>query len=213
MAVGAGPRAVGVNRAIDTIYVGNRFDGTVSVVDGRNCNGAASSGCGQTPATVAIGSSSARGLAIGRSVAIAQATDTMYVTSVVDSDVVVINGAACRAGHTKGYRAKPPKMRTGGWPINIALDEAAGTLYVADNVDSNVSFFGLGERTTDVGIRRNWTQERVVAAPGVVPARLLHLAGLRGEDARTGEYPTRANATRGRPKKAVAARVGDPRGG
>jgi YVTN family beta-propeller protein len=141
VAVGAGPRALGVNEATDTIYVGNRFDGTVSVVDGRRCNGTASSGCGQTLATVAIGSSSANGLAVGRSIAIDQAADTVYVTSVVDSDVVAIEGAACRGQHTTGCRAKPLKLRTGGWPINIALDETAGTLYVADNVDSTVSLF------------------------------------------------------------------------
>ncbi len=53
----------------------------------------------------------------------------------------MINGATCRAGHTKGCSAKALKLRAGGWPINIALDEAAGTLYVADNVDSAVSYF------------------------------------------------------------------------
>ena len=141
MAVGAGPRAVGVNPATDTIYVGNGFDGTVSVVDGRRCNGTDSSGCGQTPPAVAIGGPSDTGVAVGRSMAVDQATDTVYLTSVFDSDVVAIDGAACRAGHTKGCRAKVLKLRTGGFPINIALDETAGTLYVADNVDGAVSFF------------------------------------------------------------------------
>ena len=55
--------------------------------------------------------------------------------------MVVIDGAACRAGHTKGCHANPLKLRTGGWPINIALDEATATLYVADNVDGAVSYF------------------------------------------------------------------------
>ena len=76
--------------------------------------------------------------------AVDQATDTVYLTSVSDSDVVTIDGAACWAGHTTGCRAKALKLRTGGFPINIALDKAAGTLYVADNVDSNVSLFGVG---------------------------------------------------------------------
>jgi DNA-binding beta-propeller fold protein YncE len=141
VAAGAGPRAVGVNQATNTIYVGNGFDGTVSVVDGGRCNGTDSSGCSQTPPAVAIGSSSGTGVAVGRSMAVDQSTDTVYLTSVSDSDVVSIDGAACRAGHTNGCRANVLKLRTGGWPINIALDEAAGTLYVADNVDSNVSLF------------------------------------------------------------------------
>jgi YVTN family beta-propeller protein len=142
--VGAGPRAVAVNQATDTIYVGNGFDGTVSVVDGRGCNGINSSGCSQTPPTVPIGGPSDTGVAVGRSMAVDQATDTVYLTSVFDSDVLMIDGAVCRAGHTTGCRAKALKLRAGGYPINIALDKAAGTLYVADNVDSNVSFFGLG---------------------------------------------------------------------
>ena len=144
VAVGAGPRAVGVNELTDTIYIGNGFDGTVSVVDGRRCNSTDSSGCGQTPAVVAIGSLSDTGVAVGRNMAVDEATDTVYLTSVFDSDVVALDGGACRAGHTKGCRAKALKLRAGGFPINIALDEAAGTLYVADNSDSNVSLFCLG---------------------------------------------------------------------
>jgi hypothetical protein len=31
----------------------------------------------------------------------------------------------------------------GGWPINLALNEATGTLYVSDNVDSAVSYTAL----------------------------------------------------------------------
>jgi DNA-binding beta-propeller fold protein YncE len=93
---------------------------------------------------VGIGSFSDTGVAVGRNMAVDDATDTIYLTSVVDSDVVVIDGGACRAGHTKSCRAKALKLRAGGFPINIALDGAAGTLYVADNVDSNVSLFCLG---------------------------------------------------------------------
>ena len=145
VAVGAGPRAVGINQITDTIYVGNRDDGTVSVVDGRRCNGISTSGCAQTAPAVAIGGAAGiDGPGMGRSLAVDEATGAVYVTNVFDSDVVMINGAACRAGHTKGCSARPLKLRAGGWPINIALDEADGTLYVADNVDSNVSFFRRG---------------------------------------------------------------------
>ena len=62
--VGNAPRAVGVNQVTHTIYVANRDDGTVSVIDGRRCNGADSSGCGQTPPTVAIGGFTGRGIAV-----------------------------------------------------------------------------------------------------------------------------------------------------
>ena len=135
VSVGNAPRAVGVNPVTHTIYVANRDDGTVSVIDGRRCNGADSSGCGQTPPTVAIGGFTGRGIAVDVK------TDTVYATSIHDSDVLVIDGAACRAGHTNGCHAKPLNLRTGGWPINLALNEATGTLYVPDNVDSAVSYY------------------------------------------------------------------------
>jgi len=133
--VGTAPRAVGVNPVTQTIYVANRGDGTVSVIDGRRCNGADSSGCGQTPPTVAIGGFTGRGIAVDVK------TNTVYATSIHDSDVLAIDGAACRAGHTNGCHAKPLNLRTGGWPINLALNEANGTLYVSDNVDSAVSYY------------------------------------------------------------------------
>jgi DNA-binding beta-propeller fold protein YncE len=137
VAVGNAPRAVGVNPVTHTIYVANRDDGTVSVIDGRSCNGADSSGCGQAPVAVAIGGFTGRGIAVDVK------ADTVYATSIDDSDVLAINGAACRAGHTNGCHAEPLKMRTGGWPINLALNDATGTLYVSDNVDSAVSYYAL----------------------------------------------------------------------
>jgi DNA-binding beta-propeller fold protein YncE len=135
VAVGNAPRAVGVNPVTHTIYVANRDDGTVSVVDGRRCNGSDSSDCGQAPPTVAIGGFTGRGIAVDVK------TNTVYASSIDDSDVLVIDGASCRAGHTNGCHAKPLNLRTGGWPINLALNEANGTLYVSDNVDSAVSYY------------------------------------------------------------------------
>ena len=133
--VGNAPRAVGVNQVTHTIYVANREDGTVSVIDGRRCNGADSSGCDQTPPTVAIGGFTGRGIAVDVK------RNTVYATSIHDSDVLVINGAGCRAGHTNGCRAKPLKLRTGGFPINLALNEATDTLYVSHSAGSDVSYY------------------------------------------------------------------------
>ena len=133
--VGNAPRAVGVNPVTHTIYVANRDDGTVSVIDGRRCNGADSSGCGQTPPTVAIGGFTGRGIAVDVK------SNIVYATSIHDSDVLVINGAGCRAGHTNGCHAKPLKLRAGGFPINLALNEATGTLYVSHSAGSDVSYY------------------------------------------------------------------------
>ena len=136
--VGNAPRAVGVNPVTNTIYVANRDDGTVSVIDGRRCKGIDSSGCDQTPPTVTIGGFTGRGIAVDVK------RNTVYATSIHDSDVLVIDGAGCRAGNTNGCHAKPLKLRAGGFPINLALNEATGTLYVSHSAGSTVSFFRRG---------------------------------------------------------------------
>ena len=135
MTVGNAPRAVGVNQVTSTIYVANRDDGTVSVIDGRRCNGADSSGCDQTPPTVTTGGFTGRGIAVDVK------RNTVYATSIHDSDVLMIDGAGCRAGHTNGCHAKPLKLRAGGFPINLALNEATGTLYVSHSAGSSVSYY------------------------------------------------------------------------
>ena len=106
VAVGAGPRAVGVNQATNTIYVGDGFDGTVSVVDGRRCSGTDSSGRSQTPPAVVIEIPSGTGIAVGRSMAVDQSNNAVYLTSVSDLDVISIEGQ--RAGPGK-RRAVAPK--------------------------------------------------------------------------------------------------------
>ena len=53
--VGSGPDGLAVDQATDTVYVANVNDNTVSVIDGATCNATVTTGCGQTPATVAVG--------------------------------------------------------------------------------------------------------------------------------------------------------------
>ena len=48
--------SLAVDPATDTIYVGSFDDNTVSVINGATCNGTDTSGCGQVPATVTVGS-------------------------------------------------------------------------------------------------------------------------------------------------------------
>ena len=54
---GTGAFAVAVNQVTETIYVANRNDNTVSVIDGRACNGSNTAGCGEDWPTVAVGAS------------------------------------------------------------------------------------------------------------------------------------------------------------
>ena len=49
--------AVAVNPVTETIYVANRNDNTISVIDGRTCNGSDTAGCDNDWPTVAVGAS------------------------------------------------------------------------------------------------------------------------------------------------------------
>jgi YVTN family beta-propeller protein len=146
ISVGNDPLGVAVDRATDTVYVTNfgaeNFGGdtvdahdTVSVINGATCNASVRSGCSQRPATMVTG-----GAPFG--VAVDQAADTVYVSSIIDSDVDVFDGATCNATHHSGCGETPAIVPTGGWPGDLAVYQATGTVYASDNVDGQVSFFG-----------------------------------------------------------------------
>ena len=132
MAVGGFPVLLAVDQATHTIYVANAEDNTVSVIDGNTCNGTDSSGCGQTPPTVAVGSGP-------EGVAVNQATKTIYVGNGGDDTVSVINGATCNATVTSGCAQSPPTIAVAGEPAALAVDEATNTVYAVAADDNAIS--------------------------------------------------------------------------
>jgi DNA-binding beta-propeller fold protein YncE len=125
----ANPTGIAVNTATDTIYTANLANGegpgTVSIINGATCNGQNATGCGQTPATAPVGFG-----ALG--VAVDPATDKVYVASISDASVSVINGATCNGHNTTGCSRAPRKVAVGEYPGTIALDPTTATGYVAD---------------------------------------------------------------------------------
>jgi len=141
------PSGLAVDQHTNTVYVantGNEFFATgyanltssVSVINGATCNGQVTSGCATTPFAVPVGG-------FDWDVAVNPATDQIYVTSIVDSDVAVINGATCNGRDTSGCQPRLLRLRTGGWPTYIGLDPSDGAMYIPDNVDQAVSVFPL----------------------------------------------------------------------
>jgi YVTN family beta-propeller protein len=123
VAVGDGPRSVGIVFATNTVFVGNRNDLTVSVIDGATCNGGDTTGCGQTPPTVLLGAfpgSAGNGSnLLARSIAIDSKKHIIYITNIGDSDVATLDATTCRAGHVDGCDVKIVQERMGGfqsWP-------------------------------------------------------------------------------------------------
>ena len=129
---GGGPVAIAVAQASDTIYVANLNDGTVSVINGAACNAQSTSGCGQVPATVTVGSGP-------DALVIDQTTGTLYVANGNDTTVSVVNTTTCNAKNTSGCSRTPATMQAGSGPSAIAVDQATRTVYVANFNDNTVS--------------------------------------------------------------------------
>jgi DNA-binding beta-propeller fold protein YncE len=143
VAVQDSPFGLAVDQHTDTVYVANtggeffatgyaNLTSSVSVINGATCNGHITSGCGKTPFAVPVGG-------FDWDVTVNPTTDTVYVTSIVDSDIAVIDGTTCNGSVTSGCSPNLLSLRTGGWPSYIALDPADGAMYVPDNVDAAVS--------------------------------------------------------------------------
>jgi YVTN family beta-propeller protein len=138
-----GPMGVAVDPATDTVYVSNTGTSTpghtVSVIDGATCNATVTSGCGQRPPTVSVGS-------LPDAVAVDQRTDTVYVATgffnpTPTATMAVIDGATCNATVTSGCGQKPAEMRTGGFALGVAVDQATDLVYAVSVIDSNAEVF------------------------------------------------------------------------
>jgi DNA-binding beta-propeller fold protein YncE len=126
--VGIDPQDAALDPATHTLYVVNSphtGQGSVSVLDVATCNAHATSGCRRAFPTVSVGGSPGN-------VAVDQATDTIYVTNADDNTVSVIDGASCNAVVTTGCNRTPPTVAVGGQPVDVAVDEATDTVYVAN---------------------------------------------------------------------------------
>jgi DNA-binding beta-propeller fold protein YncE len=129
-----GPSAVAVDPATNTIYVasGTNDDGpvspggdTVSVIDGRRCNARDVSKCKGPWPTVKVGK-------FPTTIAVDQATDTVYVTVLGGNTVAVFNGATCNGQVTWGCHRTPAHVRVGPGPFGIVADDANHTVYVGN---------------------------------------------------------------------------------
>jgi YVTN family beta-propeller protein len=140
--VPAGGVAVAVDPATDTIYAANiQPDGSgfVSVINGRDCNAADTSGCAAQTAnntpTVRVGP--CPGV-----IALDPATRTLYVNNRCDHTVSVVDTRHCHAGDTTGCPTQPlptvsiPAIPGTGGPIAIAVDDSTHTAYVTDTGDT-----------------------------------------------------------------------------
>jgi serine/threonine-protein kinase len=152
---GGNPDDIAVDSATDTIYVATITSSgpdLVSVFNGATCNATDAGGCGQTPATLSVGSSGDAPANSSLTLAVNQATNTLYAANVFNTgpfspppflgnSVYVINGATCDAANTTGCGQTPatitlaPNPPVGSNPSGIAVDQGTNTIYTANIAD------------------------------------------------------------------------------
>ena len=141
--VGNGPSELALDAATHTIYVANGYNdngpnaggNTVSVIDARHCQAMDVSRCQGPWPTITVGN-------LPSTIAIDQATDTVYVTDTGANTVSVFNGATCNALDTSGCGQTPATVPVGPGPLGIFADPANHTVYIP-NFDN-----GQGHSTT-----------------------------------------------------------------
>jgi DNA-binding beta-propeller fold protein YncE len=143
--VGKGPSELALDPATHTIYVAtvtSSGPNLLSVFNAATCNAADTAGCGQKPAVLSVGDSGGAQGASGLSVAVDQATNTVYATNVIfntvpygGDSVYVINGATCDAATTTGCGQNPATVTAGFNPSGIAVNQATDTIYTANVAD------------------------------------------------------------------------------
>jgi hypothetical protein len=119
-----GPATLAINPRTNSVYAVYARSHQLSVIDGRICNATDLSECGRAATTVPLG-----GQPGYQALAVDPATDTIYVGT-DNGDLLVIDGRTCNGTDARGCGKVLATVPVAGPASGIAVDQAAGTLYV-----------------------------------------------------------------------------------
>jgi DNA-binding beta-propeller fold protein YncE len=119
-----GPATMAINPVTDTVYVIYANSNQLSVINGKTCNATDRAGCGRAATAVPIG-----GQQPHPAVAVDPATNTIYVGT-QNGGLLVIDGRTCNGADVSGCGKILATVPVAGSAATIAVDQAAGTLYV-----------------------------------------------------------------------------------
>jgi len=153
--VGTNPFRVAVNKTTNTIYVNNRGDGTVSVINGATCNASVTSSCNQSQPTTIVSSHSSS----IDDLAIDETTNTIYVVNRLANMVAIVDGTHCQGSDSSGCGQTWPTFNVGHRPQALAFNSANHTLYVGNANDNDVSVINTSHcsnlDTSDCSVKAN----------------------------------------------------------
>jgi DNA-binding beta-propeller fold protein YncE len=119
-----GPAALAINPVTDTVYVTYANSDQLSVINGKTCNATDHAGCGRAAVALPIG-----GQRPHPAVAVDPATNTIYVDT-WNGGVLVIDGRTCNGADVSGCGRILATVPVAGPASTMAVDGAAGALYV-----------------------------------------------------------------------------------
>ncbi len=98
---------------------------TVSVIDGAACDASVSAGCRRKPALITVGEGAAW-------TELDEATETLYVASIISGTVSVIDIAHCNGRLTSGCRPAA-EFKTGLGAAYVVVDQSLHTLFTVNS--------------------------------------------------------------------------------
>jgi DNA-binding beta-propeller fold protein YncE len=190
--VGKFPVAGVLARRTGTLYVANNAGNSISVIDAAGCNAAVRTACHRAARTL-NDPGAPDWLDVNNS------TGTLYAANGglngQGDKVAVFNAATCNARTGRGCAQTAHSVTVGSGPFGLAVDQASGAVYVANNNDGTISVINGSKCNARVHTGCGRHPRVVIAGPEtgyvtVDPA--VHTAfSLSGGDATISEINTR----------------------
>jgi DNA-binding beta-propeller fold protein YncE len=157
----SGPNGFGIDPANDTLYTAN-YDNSISAWDLADCNASDLAGCAkQKPGYVLPFPYSQWDAALWLVVDVP--LHSVYVAYQRDDALIVVDTNLCNGSHlARCATLHPPEVPTGAMPESVDLDPQTETLYVANQIDNDVSV--IDASACDARVTRGCRQ-----APTAVP--------------------------------------------
>jgi YVTN family beta-propeller protein len=130
--VGKGPQDLTADPGTGTLYSANFVDNTVSVLNAASCDASTTRGCRTAPPAATVGGKPS-------GVAVDTAKDSVYVTDQGPGTVSVLDASTCNSRDDAGCHIPAATIHVGASPAGVAIDQATGTAYVANNGGNTVS--------------------------------------------------------------------------
>jgi DNA-binding beta-propeller fold protein YncE len=141
------PIAIGILFDTNSVFVVHRLAMSVSIFDGSTCNATNVAGCPTSPPPAVpfavfpdtLSNPFEVAYITGRQIVIDQEKHTVFISTLGDTDLVVLDGDSCLPGQLNGCKPKISNPRTGGTPDFAAVDPSSQTVYVANLEELTIS--------------------------------------------------------------------------